>query len=289
MKNISLDLSGKVDSVTVDLLTIIDRIAKEIGVDFFVIGATARALILEQGFKIRTGRATEDVDLGVRVDGWNTYRKLIDKLLSTEQFVMNKKMEHRLRYKGALPLDVTPFGKIESPPGSIAWPPDQSVKMSVLGFNDVLRNALRVRLGSDLTVLIASIPGMAVLKLIAWNDRRIEFPEKDVADLALLLKNYAQTGNLDRLYGEQSDLLEAEGHDQDRAGARLLGQDMSRLMTKQTRTEVLGILRNNADPEKNDNLIIAVSGQLGMDKYEEARILLECLIRGIEENQLSEA
>jgi hypothetical protein len=55
------------------------------------------------------------------------------------------------------------------------------------------------------------------------------------------------------------------------------------MMSKQTRTEVLGVLRNNADPEKNDRLIIAVSRQIGMDKYEAAQTLLECLKRGIEE------
>ena len=284
MKNISLDLTGKIDPVTVDLFSQINNVATELKVDFFVVGATARDLILESGYGIAGGRATEDVDLGVMVDGWDTYHKLKEMLLSTGQFVMDNRMEHRLRYKGTLPLDVIPFGNIESPRGTIAWPSEQAIKMNVLGFQDVLKNAIRVLLRSDLTVLISSLPGMAVLKLIAWNDRRNELPEKDVADLALLLKNYAQAGNIDRLYEENLDLLEAEVHDYDRAGSRLLGRDMSCLMSKQTRAEVMAILQNNSDPKKNDRLIIEVSRQLGMDKYEEAKSLLDCLKQGIEES-----
>jgi hypothetical protein len=40
MKNISLDLSGKIDPVTIDLLSKTKEVSKEIKVDFFVIGAT---------------------------------------------------------------------------------------------------------------------------------------------------------------------------------------------------------------------------------------------------------
>jgi predicted nucleotidyltransferase len=101
MSNISLDLSGKVDPVLVDLLLKIKEIAKEVNIDFFVIGATARDLILEKGYRISAKQATKDVDLGVMVNGWDTYRKLIEKLLSTGQFVIDKKSVHRLLYKAS--------------------------------------------------------------------------------------------------------------------------------------------------------------------------------------------
>ena len=158
--------------------------------DFFVTGVTARDLILEKGFGISIGRKTQDVDLGVMVDGWGAYNRLKEILISTGHFVSDRKVTHRLLFKGSLPVDMIPFGDIESPPGSIAWPPDQAIRMNVLGFQAAWENALNVRIGLDLTVYMASLSAMAVLKLIAWKERRNEAPEKDIADLALLLRNY---------------------------------------------------------------------------------------------------
>jgi len=288
MKSTSLDLSGKIDPVTVDLLSKTNEVAKKIKVDFFVIGATARDLILEKGFGISIGRSTADLDLGVLVNGWKTYSKLKDKLLSTGQFIMDNRTAHRLLYKSILPLDMIPFGKVESPPGSIEWPLDRDTRMNVMGFQEAYDHALIVRVAPNLDVRFVSLPGLAVLKLIAWSERSGEAASKDAADLVLLLKNYVNAGNMKRLYEEHSDLLLEEGHDQDRAGARLLGQDMSELMTGQTRAEVLGILRNNAGPGKSDRLIIAISKHLGMDAYEEDKTLLECLTRGIKETPHTE-
>jgi predicted nucleotidyltransferase len=283
MKNISLDLSNKIDAGIVELLSDVNRIAGSVGVSFFVIGATARDIILEQGFGISTRRKTQDIDLAVMVKDWKAFEKVKKELLLTGRFLEEGKATHSFRYRKSLRVDVIPFGGVESPKGTITWPPDREIKMNVMGFKEAFDHSLIIRMAPKLDIRFISLPGLAVVKLIAWSERSGEAAGKDAADLALLLKNYVDAGNNDRLYEEHRDLLEAEGHDHDRASARLLGQDMSRMMTQQTRTEVLGILRNNADPEKNDRLIIAVGKQLGNEKYDEARILLECLKRGIEE------
>jgi len=283
MKNISLDLSNKIDVGIVELLSDLNKIAVRSDVPFFVIGATARDIILEQGFGISTRRKTQDVDLAVMVKDWKAFEMVKKELLSTGRFIEEGKATHSFRYRKSLRVDVIPFGGVESPKGTITWPPDREIKMNVMGFKEAFDHSLIVRMAPKLDIRFISLPGLAIVKLIAWSERSGEAAGKDAADLALLLKNYADAGNKDRLYEEHRDLLEAEGHDHDRAGARLLGQDMSRMMSKQTRTKVLGILSNNADIEKKDGLIIALSRPLGMDKYEEAQMLLECLKRGIEE------
>lgn len=104
MKNISLDLSGKIDSVTVDLLSTLNEAAKKADAGFFVTGAAARDLILEQGYGISSGRKTQDVDLGVMVDGWDAYNRLKEILTSTGRFVSDRKVTHRLLFKGSLPV-----------------------------------------------------------------------------------------------------------------------------------------------------------------------------------------
>jgi len=280
MSNISLDVSAKIDSALAELLETMDRHARALNTPFFVAGATARDLILDLGYQISAGRVTRDLDLAVMVEGWDAYDRLNQALVATGQFVENSRIHHRLLYKDSWPVDLIPFGPVEAPPGTIAWPPDRAEVMKVLGFREILEQRLLVRIRKGLDVPVASLAGLAVMKLIAWHERRAE---RDAADLALLLKHYAAAGNEERLFGEQQELLKAEGHDHERAGARLLGRDMARLMAQATRAAVLAILRDVADPETNDRLITAIGQKLGMDQYEEAETLLGCLKRGIDE------
>jgi predicted nucleotidyltransferase len=78
---------------------------------------------------------------------------------------------------------------------------------------------------------VASILGLTVLKLIAWSDHD-GVNNKDAADPRRLLTTYADAGNFDRLYEEESDSLEAAGLDLGLAGAQLLGRDSARVCTR---------------------------------------------------------
>ena len=285
MKNISLDLSGKIDAQTVDLLFTVSTVAEKLKIGFFVAGATARDTILEQGYLIQVGRKSQDVDLAVIVENWDVYTQLKRELISTGQFVDDPKAFYRLQFKSILPVDLIPFGTIESPAGSITWPPDYSMKMNVIGFEDAWKYTLIVRIQPTVTVRFASLPGLAILKLIAWSDWRYQVPQKDAADLALLLRKYAEAGNEDRLYQEYSDLLRQEGSDLELASAWLLGRDMSEVMQARTREVILDILKKEADPERSDRLIIYIAKELPGDDYERALKLLMNLSLGISEGE----
>ncbi len=86
MSEIFCDLSGKIDRRTVDVLTIIKGVADSFAVPFFVVGATARDLILMHCFGIQTTRMTRDIDLGVQVEDWKRFEELIEKLKATGRF-----------------------------------------------------------------------------------------------------------------------------------------------------------------------------------------------------------
>ena len=77
-------------------------------------------------------------------------------------------------------VDIIPFGKLETAERTIAWPPDADVVMNVAAFSDVFENALRVEVRPDLVIPVASLPGLAILKLFAWTDRH---EARDVQDL----------------------------------------------------------------------------------------------------------
>lgn len=63
---------------------------------------------------------------------------------------------------------------------------------------------------------VVSIPGLAILKIVAWSDRGRENP-KDAQDLIFIMDNYADAGNLDGVY-EVEGVLEAGDNDTDAAG-----------------------------------------------------------------------
>jgi predicted nucleotidyltransferase len=67
-----LDLSGKIDPELVKVLDAVCQVAKHFQIPFFLVGATARDLML-QPFGIRPSRATGDTDLAIRVQSWNDY------------------------------------------------------------------------------------------------------------------------------------------------------------------------------------------------------------------------
>lgn len=59
-----------VDALLLDILRRVDAVARDLGIEYFVGGALARDLILLHVFGKDTGRATRDVDLGIRIDDW---------------------------------------------------------------------------------------------------------------------------------------------------------------------------------------------------------------------------
>ena len=123
--------------------------------------------------------------------------------------------------------------------------------MNVAGYGEALAAALEVEVRPGFVVPVASLPGLAILKLFAWADRGTETP-KDALDLAMVLRSYGAAGNEDRLFGEEIGLLEALNYDLDLAAPRLLGQDAARVTAPATRESIVALLDND---ERLDRLI----------------------------------
>jgi predicted nucleotidyltransferase len=283
MKNSSIDLSTHCDSSTIACLLKIRDQAEHLAVDFFVVGALARRLILEQYYDLPIRVATLDIDIAITVADWDGYERLRESLILSRSFIPDPKVYHRLWFNQTHPVDVIPFGSLETSEGLIRWPPDQSFEMNVTGFQDAFNDAIHVVLADHLRVRFVSLPGMAVLKLIAWRDRHHEFPEKDAVDIATLLKYYPDAGNEERMFSEHADLMAAAEFDFETAGARLLGRDMAKIMSPQTRKMILEILTVFTDPDANDRLTLAVSRLLPGQDYKTALKLLINLKSGIQD------
>lgn len=143
----------------------------------------------------------------------------------------------------------------------IAWPPDMATIMNVTGFKEALKNTIPVNLGGDLIVNVVSIPALAVLKIVTWNDRGLE-DSRDAHDFLYLLRNYHEAGNADRLYDEAASIMESCGYALDLAGAALLGYDIGLIVEGSTRQAVLQVLE---DPVKRDRLTVHMARGLQID------------------------
>lgn len=268
---------SKISSSISDCLLILQKEADALGVNILLVGATARELLFaEYGI---TGRATVDIDIAVMVGDWNAYNNFLERLKNTALFTSDSGRNHRLRFQG-LPVDVIPFGGIETADGNIIWPDDTGT-MNMAGFRDVYKHALSADIGRGGKISVASLPGMAVLKIVAWEDRHNEFPTKDADDLALIVRNYAEADNSNRLYEDHPDFITDVGGDLDLAGARLLGFDMAAIMSPSTKQVVQQILACNTIPNESDKLVEAIFRYLPGRRYERALALLQNLEKGL--------
>jgi len=85
-----LDLSGKIDALTIAIIDAIATITAANDIRFFLVGATARDIILHYAYGIGVGRATEDIDLGVQVSDWTEFGRLKEGLLQISGFESEK-------------------------------------------------------------------------------------------------------------------------------------------------------------------------------------------------------
>lgn len=242
---------------TLAILGALHAAAARLGFSYFLVGATARDILMTHVFGLDVQRATHDVDCAFALEDWSSFDTLKNELLATGDFAPADGREHLLFYKpqefrNAYPLDLIPFGGVEHTSHEIAWPPDMNVVMNVIGYGEALHSALRVDVGNGLAIPVISVPGLAALKLLAWNERGLS-DNKDAKDLFFLLSRYADAGNQDRLYDEAFAMLEACGFDPGLAGARLLGHDVRLILEEHTNTAIVNVL---ADPTKRDRLII---------------------------------
>lgn len=275
-----------VNPVILEILATVGALADKLHYSYLLVGASARDILMSHVFGIDARRATHDVDFAIALRDWESFDLLKTALLDSGDFGPADSTVHLLYYRPAdygraYPLDLIPFGDIESEGHQIAWPPDMNVVMNVTGYAEALASALEVDVGDNLRVRVVSIPALAALKLLAWNDRGLQ-DHKDADDLFFLLRHYHDAGNTDRLYEAAFSLLEASGFDLTLAGAALLGYDVGVCLHEDSRQSLLAVL---ADPHKRDRLSLHMTRPAGA-ALETAVKLLNEFERGLHIDKL---
>jgi predicted nucleotidyltransferase len=261
----------QIDPTILEVVRKIHDLAGRHNTPYFLAGATAREVILHHVFGRPPGRRTLDVDFGIAVRDWKHFQDLKSALIEQVGFTPVPHKIQRLSYPAEPPVivDLIPFGGVESPDRTIAWPPDEDIVMTVAGFNEALDSSVLVQLDTGLVIKVVCLPALIILKLLAWTERRHE--NRDAEDIYTLLKQYGDAGNENRLYGEELALLEADGYDFELAGARLIGIDAARIISPDTRKRIAAILQSE---QLVQQLVNQISVRAAAEHLERCEVLV---------------
>ncbi len=232
---------------------------KEAGISFFVIGATARDIIMELHNE-KSGRLTHDLDIAITVNDWEQWKKVEEEIIRLENFTKDENQKQRFIYKGKFQLDIVPFGEIMQQDSRIFWPPEEEFAMSVLGFSAADEAALSVSIDDKTDIKIATLSGIFLLKIAAWKDRNHK-NNKDADDMGFILENYLNINSERAAMEHYDEIYGVEPFSTTTGGATLLGKDINELLkthqkTKASIVEILTTENNKKEDSKLINQII---------------------------------
>ncbi|MCF8382173.1 MAG: nucleotidyl transferase AbiEii/AbiGii toxin family protein [Chlorobium sp.] len=288
MNSISIDISGRIDPERIAVLRGIKDVADELGIRFFVVGAFARDVIFEHIHRIPAPRITEDIDIGVEVASWEEFHRLTG-TMSERDLLDPTTLPYRFsarRFPAV--VDIVPYGVISGQTKSISWPPDHQRVMSLLGFEEACQSALRVQFSTEppLGILVPSVPALAIMKIISWNDA---YPsrDRDASDLLFILESYGSTDVLSKLYEFHIPLLTEEEFDPRFASVRLLGREIALLGRVETVRTIEEILERETDEDRSLRMLADMVRGVSFrsDNIQAALQLLKKLLQGIKEER----
>lgn len=282
MTNTSPRLSRPIEPAIAAVLRAVHAATQTLRLEFFVAGAFARDIWLDYIYRVPVTRLTRDIDVGIHVTSWHAFEALRERLIGDAGFLPDTNRVHRLRMRtGDVPLDIVPFGGVEDRERRIAWPPDGATVMNLLGFAEAFRAATLVELVPQLLVRVTSLAGLAALKLFSWSERGLE-TDRDAVDFWLIVRHYGDPCHRERLLLEEDELLSAEDYDVGRAGARLLGSDMRRILDVQGGALLSRLITAELDDSRSRRLLnVAVRRAAAEEEYIQSHELLQAVARGL--------
>lgn len=281
-----LELRRPLEPHLVGLLRDLDDVLREQGITYLLGGAMAREILLHYGHGCARGRETSDMDFGVTLRDWTAYEKLRESLVASGRFRLDAKEAQRVIHTEAATgletrVDLVPFGAIAGADGTIAWPPDGAHVMHVLGYEQALACAIRLKIDGTRWIPMASAAGLAIMKLVAYGDRSARTHGRDAADLFELLRHHAETLSDAKLYDAYPEAMERYEFRPEPAGAWILGKQVSEQLDSRLRDWLTDILRPESRT-KMLNYMIRGHHKLEPELWEaEAHLILLAFERGM--------
>jgi predicted nucleotidyltransferase len=261
------------------MLGALERGFRHFGIDFYLVGAVARDIHF--GYhKLPVKRSTDDIDFAVLVRDEKKYKALRDYLIEKEGFAAYKDNPLVLLWHNGKEVDLMPFEDITDR-GSISIASVGLIDLKVDGFKEVYESPLpEVLLEDSHRFKFSSLPGIVLLKLIAWSDRP-EWRESDITDVSYIIEQFYSIHE-EEIWEHHHDLFPDDDHG-DYSEVTLAAQVLGRKIGEIARTnqQLVNRLRHILT-ETRDR--IAVIMTIYYDStIEENKRILQCLLQGIEE------
>ena len=257
----------------------IDDAMKELQIPYYLIGVNALALeLLKAG--VKPIRGTKDIDFAVMISTEKDYGNIAS-ALEARGF---RKIEAPWTFfseKLKVDIDVLPFGEIEE--NFTVNFNKRHADLHVLGFREVLEEAVQVPIEGKIAN-IPPLPGMVILKLIAWSDRPEERGD-NLPDILKIIQHYYDLA-FDEIVEHHHDILAKDPFDQKIIAAEVLGRE-SRIYldkSKAVSERVLQVLESNLHDASKSAIARVWAVKLNSD-IEYAFALLNAFQKGITEQR----
>ncbi len=250
-----------------EVFEIIDKVMSSNDIPYYLIGVNAIALELLKD-NIKPTRGTKDIDFAIMVSSLSQYDKIVDDL-SEHGFNRVKVPWTLYQEKLNIVIDLLPFGEIEEH-HTVSFN-ERVTDLHVLGFREILENPKQISV-EEIIVNIPPIPGMVILKLVAWSDRPEE-RDNDLSDILKIIQSYYDF-NLDNILSMHHDLL-IDPFDRLKISARVLGREASHYLIKSNALEsrIFKVLDDNLKDAQRSKIAIDWAKAL----HQEVQYALEIL------------
>ena len=238
-----------------EMLYSLERGLDKFGIDFYLVGAVARNVWMTGINNIAPRRTTGDIDFAVLINDKGVYEALKTYLILTEGFQPYKGNEYVLIWKENLEVDLLPFGAIDDEDAKFNSNGLGSTSISLQGFSEIYNDGLpMLDLEGKHQFKFCTLPGIVLLKLIAWDDRP-EARRDDIRDISDILNHFFDMYD-NEIFENHHDLFEKEEASLKHIAARVMGREMSKIAKKNKSlfSRIDGILDSNTLVSQNSEM-----------------------------------
>ncbi len=196
----------------------IDEVMKAKGHPYYLIGSSAIALeLLKEG--VKPGRGTKDIDFAVMLSTMDEYNEIVDELVK-RGFTKVKAPWTLYHSEYNVAIDLLPYGQIAQ--NDTIQFNERHLDLHVLGLEEVLKDSIEIPIEEKIAQ-IPPLPGIVLLKLVAWSDRP-EDRGDDLSDILHIIRTYFEYKWDDIVENHNDTFSDAEELDQLKVSARVLGR-----------------------------------------------------------------
>ena len=280
MKNfLKINLDEREESPLKEVLLAVDQCCLELDIDFYILGALARDIwFTEQQI---AARGTKDLDFAMLVRETGLFLQLKELLAKKHDFVTVKDNQFALIAPNKMQIDILPFGALEVEDG-VTVEGEGLNRIKVNGFKEVYLESVREAYVLDgKSFKVATLPGIFLLKLIAFDDRPDQRQNDPVDCLSIIEKFFELQSDL--IYENHNDLFGDDGP-LILISARVIGREMRKPLGENAdlKARVVGILKGHIDLREKSSFILQMASYAYL-ATEECALYLEGVLTGIQD------